>query len=179
MNCRMPPLTRLTTNTTAVKTAINAMTAASLNTNIPMGMVWGWHVLSPHGPFSDGTAYGTPNVTKVLVLMTDGENLINSSGSANGARYSGIGYPHQNRDGGTTLGQMTGALNDRLTTLCANAKQAGIVVYTIRVEVAGSNTLLQNCASASDKAYDVKQASELNAAFRGIAQSIQNLRISA
>jgi hypothetical protein len=175
----MPALTRLTTNTTAVKTAINSMTAASLNTNVPMGMMWGWHLLSPQGPFADGSAYNTPNVTKVLVLMTDGENFINTSSSVNGAHYSGIGYPHQNRVGGTTLGQMTGALNSRLALLCTNAKNAGIVVYTIRIEVAGSNSLLETCASSPDKAFDVTQASQLDGAFRSIARSIQKLRIAA
>jgi hypothetical protein len=179
MNCRMPPLTRLSTNMAAAKTTISNLTAASPNTNVAMGMMWGWHALSPRGPFGDGVAYGTPNVTKILVVMTDGENYINTSTSVNGAHYSGIGYPHQNRVGATTQAQMTAALDSRLATLCTNAKNAGIVVYTIRIEVAGPNTLLQNCATSADMAFDVTQASQLDAAFRSIARSIQNLRIAA
>jgi Flp pilus assembly protein TadG len=178
-NCKMPAITRLTTNTAAVKTAISGMAAASLNTNVPMGMVWGWHLLSPLGPFADGASYTKPRNTKVLVLMTDGENFINSSGSINGAHYSGVGYPHQNRVGATDLAGMTAALDNRLSVLCTNVKNAGVVVYTIRVEVTGPNTLLQNCASSPDKAFDVTQASQLDSAFKTIARSIQNLRITA
>jgi hypothetical protein len=178
MNCKMPPLARLTTNTGSIKTAIDSMTAASLNTNIPIGMMWGWHLLSPNGPFSDGAAYNAPKVTKILILMTDGDNFLNTSGSLNGAHYSAIGYPHQNRIGATQHSEVASALNSRLALLCTNVKQTGIVVYTIRVEVTGPNTLLENCATDVGKAYNVTAASQLDATFKAIARSIQNLRIA-
>lgn len=179
MNCRMPPLTRLTTDLGSVRTAIGNMTALSRNTNVPIGMMWGWHLLSPHGPFSDGLAYNNAGATKVLVLMTDGENMINTNFSLNGAEYSGVGYPSQNRIGTTEPSGMTAALNNRLAALCTNVKAAGVVVYTIRVEVTGPNDLLRNCASDPSKAYDVTQASELDAAFKEIARSVQKLRITS
>ena len=52
--CAMQPLIRLTANTASLKTAINAMVAVG-DTNIPLGMMWGWHTLSPNAPFSDGS----------------------------------------------------------------------------------------------------------------------------
>ena len=48
--------------------------AAQGATGVGEGAMWGWRVLSPGAPFTDGRAYSTKNNTKVLVLMTDGQN---------------------------------------------------------------------------------------------------------
>jgi len=61
--CELAPLYRLSTNWSGLKAAISNMTAVG-DTNIPMGLVWGWHLLSPNAPFSDGVAYGTPKTTR-------------------------------------------------------------------------------------------------------------------
>src|SRR3546814_6603876 len=37
-------------------------------------MVWGWRVISPDAPFTEGLPYNTPKYDKVVVLMTDGVN---------------------------------------------------------------------------------------------------------
>jgi Flp pilus assembly protein TadG len=172
--CDVRPLTRLTNNYAALRTAINNMTPAG-PTNIPMGLVWGWHLLSPNAPFSDGSAYGTANMTKVAVLMTDGDNAID------GLDYTGVGYAFQNRLGTTSIdpATLTGALNSRMAQLCTNMKASGIVIYTIRVEqTTGDPAHMRNCASDADKFFDVASASALDATFREIARSIQKLRIS-
>ena len=68
---------------------------------------------------------------------------------------------------------------DRLALLCTNMKNAGIVIYTVRVEVkTGSSSLLQNCATTPEMFYDVQSASNLSAVFSAIAGSIENLRIT-
>ena len=36
--------------------------------------MWGWRVLSPTAPFTEGRAYTANDNKKILVLMTDGEN---------------------------------------------------------------------------------------------------------
>jgi hypothetical protein len=45
-------------------------------TNQAEGLAWGWRVLSPSAPFTEGRPYNDPSdpVRKVIVLMTDGEN---------------------------------------------------------------------------------------------------------
>jgi Flp pilus assembly protein TadG len=179
--CELAPLKRLTTDFASLKTAINSMTAIG-DTNIPVGLAWGWNLLSPNGPFSaDTVAYNTPKTTKVVVLMTDGQNANADPGSNHDSLYSGIGYIWQNRIGitsGTTT-QRRNALDGRLATLCANMKAKGIEVYTIRVEVNDSAyQVLQACATKNDMFYDVKQASDLNSVFSSIAARIQNLRLS-
>jgi hypothetical protein len=153
-------------------------------THIPLGMIWGWHLLSPNAPFADGVAYTTPKTTKVVVLMTDGDNTFSNNGSAYGTNYDGYTYAGMGRLGSSiTYSSSTSdretAIDNRLTLLCSNMKAAGIVIYTVRVEVtSGSSALLQNCATTPDKFYDVQSASNLTAVFSAIAGSIENLRIT-
>ena len=175
--CAIQSISRLSTNWTALKTKITNMVADG-ETHIPLGMIWGWHLLSPNLPFQDGVAYSTPKTTKVVVLMTDGENTYTDNGKYNGSAYDGYGYIWQNRTGTVGSGRTT-AIDNRLAAICANMKNAGIVIYTVRVEVAtGSSSLLQNCATRPDMFYDVQSASNLSAVFSAIAGSIENLRIT-
>jgi len=180
--CNLQPLMRLGTNWTNLKTAIDGMTATG-ETNIPMGLVWGWHTLSPMGPFSDGSAYGAAHMKKVIILMTDGENTFTNANSNNKSLYDGLGYIWQNMLVGATSAstdaQRTAAMDSRLSQLCTAIKARNIYIYTVRVEFSqGSPTLLQNCATEADDFYDVSNVANLNAAFQAIAGSISNLRIS-
>jgi len=181
--CSMQPLIRLTTNTASIKTAVNAMVAVG-DTNIPMGMMWGWHTLSPNAPFADGSAYGTQHLQKVMILMTDGDNTMgdpSSTSEQNKSYFSGLGYIWQNLLGITsgTTAQRQAAMDARQALVCNNMKAQGIVIYTVRVEVTtGPSPVLQGCASTPDKYYDVQDVTTLNAVFASIAGSINNLRIS-
>jgi Flp pilus assembly protein TadG len=182
--CSMQPIIRLTTDTDSIKTAINAMVAVG-DTNIPMGLVWGWHTLSPNAPFADGSAYTTQHMKKIVILMTDGENTMTNPGSnnSNGSYYSGLGYIWQNimqgLSGASGSSARQSAMDARLSLLCTNMKAQNIVIYTVRVEVtSGTSTVLKDCASGADKFYDVQDVSQLTAAFDSIAGSIDNLRIS-
>jgi Flp pilus assembly protein TadG len=178
--CSMQPISRLSTNWTALKSKVDALNASG-ETHIPLGMAWGWHLVSPNGPFSDGVPYSTTNTQKVVVLMTDGDNTYSVQDSNNRSNYDGYGFIWQNRTGTTSnnSGTRQDAIDDRLALICTNMKAAGIVLYTVRVEVTtGSSSLLQNCATTPDKFYDVQSASNLTAVFSAIAGSIQNLRIS-
>ena len=178
--CALEPLVRLTTATQQVKTAISAMTAVG-DTNIPIGLIWGWHLLSPQAPFSDGIAYGTKDYTKFVVLMTDGQNASSVVSTQNQSIYSGLGYIWQNRLGidSGSAGQRQAAMDKRLTLLCANMKARGIQIFTVRVEVTeGTSKVLRDCATTPDMFYDVQDSSALSSAFRAIGASINRLRIS-
>lgn len=178
--CDLEPLTRLTTDMDDLKSAIDDMKAVG-NTNIPMGLVWGWHTLSPNAPFSDGVAYGTKNHRKIIILMTDGDNVASTGNYENDSQYSGIGYIWQKLlgiDSGSSWSR-TNAMNDRLELLCQNIKAKDIVLYTVRVEVkTGSSELLENCATDKEKFFDVQNVSQLGEAFDAIAGSIDNLRLT-
>ena len=185
--CELQKVMRLTTDFTGLRTAIDNLNAAG-NTNIPIGMAWGWNVVSPYAPFADGVAYGTAKYKKIVVLMTDGENTIDQRDTPNDGTYAGTGYIWQGRvlkANGAPLAQgasdadRTAALDSRLALLCTNMKNKEIEIYTIRVEVAtGSSTLLQNCATAADYYYDVKSSSTLTQVFQSIAGQIAALHLS-
>lgn len=185
--CGMQSLVRLTTNMTTVKSKITAMNASG-NTNIPIGLMWGWHTLSPNLPFSDGAAYTDADTKKFVVLLTDGDNTNDETSNPNNSTYSALGYMWQKRLTGTdgtskldetsTAQQRSDAMDARMIVTCANMKAKGITVYTVRIDVSGSaSTALRTCATTPDMYYDI-DSSGLSAAFANIAGSIGRLRIS-
>lgn len=177
--CGIQPMMRLTQDYDALRTRINNMTAIG-ETVILTGMMWGWHLLSPNAPFADGVAYDNTRYKKIIILMTDGQNSIANSGNNNQSYYSGMGYIWQNRYGITSGSstQRRTALDNKLSTACTNAKKAGIIIYTVRLETSGDNTVMRKCATYDDYFYDVDDSEDLEDAFANIANSIQNLRIT-
>jgi Flp pilus assembly protein TadG len=178
---------RTSAGATTVKNKLDLMVASG-NTNVAMGMVWGWHMVSPNAPFADGSAYGTKNVSKVIVLLTDGDNVMGETSNPNDSTYSGYGYIWQKRlknasnvalDVGATGDDRRDAMDSRQTKTCAAARAKGVIIYSIGVGVSShSKTVLQGCASTLDKYYDVTDSAQLAAVFDAIAGSIQNLRIA-
>lgn len=136
---------------TALNAKIDQMAAAG-NTNITIGLAWGWHALTQNLPFTEAQA-PQPDLDKVIVLLTDGENTQNRWTSS------------------------TSSIDARTQAACANIKAAAIRVYTVRV-IDGNSSLLRACASNSSMYYDVQQADQLDKVFTSIAQNLANLRIS-
>jgi Flp pilus assembly protein TadG len=183
--CALSMMRRLSTDFQAIRDDIEALHAEG-NTNIPIGMSWGWNTLSPAGPFGDGVAYNTPKHQKIVVLMTDGENTIADRDTPNDGTYAGTGYIWQGRlikeDGqpllnGASGSDRTTALDYRLSLLCKNMKAKNIEIYTIRVE-AGSSSLLQACATSRDNFYNVTNSTTLTSVFESIAGQIAALHLS-
>jgi Flp pilus assembly protein TadG len=138
---------------------INQMQAVG-NTNVTIGLSWAWHLLSSTSIYTEGAAYGTANLQKYIILLTDGDNTEN--------RWS----------------TNESSINNRTTAACNNIKalkdannKPYIKIYTIRV-INGNANLLRNCATSTDMYYDVDQASELNAVFSSIGSQIANLHLS-
>ena len=142
---------------TALNNRIDEMTPNG-NTNVTIGLVWAWHALTTQAPLSEATA-PSPDLDKVIILLTDGDNTESWKNSNN-----------------TKLTSQS-TIDDRTELVCNNIKAAAIRIYTIRV-VNGDADLLRNCASNPTMYYDVQQASQLNNAFSSIAQNLANLRIS-
>jgi Flp pilus assembly protein TadG len=185
--CGVSKIRRLTTSFTSLIDWIDDLEANG-NTNIPIGLMWGWNTLTPHAPFSDGVAYNTPKTKKVIVLMTDGENTIAQRDTPNDGSYAATGYIWQGRvlkandtplQQGASSSDRTAALDSRLEKLCDNIKAKGIEIYTIRVEVSsGTNELLKSCASGRDYFYDVQSSSTLTQVFESVAGQIAALHLS-
>ena len=188
--CGLTSLLRLTnakTDAGTITTKLGQMVASG-NTNVAMGLMWGWHTLSPNAPFADGKAYSTPKTQKIIVLLTDGDNTNNENNNPNNSIYTGYGYMWQERlrnssnvalDESSSSTSRRNAIDSRQAKACANAKAAGILIYSIGVGVSNhSKSILQTCATQSDMYYDVTDAAQLTSVFNTIAGAIQNLRIA-
>ena len=178
--CTLAPISRLSANTTPVKDTIKAMVATG-NTDVAFGLLWGWHTLSPNAPFKDARPYDEKNLSKIVILMSDGDNVNSEADNPNESTYSSAGYVTTGRLGitGGSGSDRTKAMDERLAKLCANMKAQKIELYTMRVELAGSaSTVLQNCASGPGHYFEVAKAADMNAAFQQIATSILELHLS-
>jgi Flp pilus assembly protein TadG len=129
------------------------------STNQTIGLAWGWQAQTSGNPLSPPTL--PPNTLQVVVLLSDGLNT-------------------QDRFYGDGSNQSTN-VDNRMSKVCTNVKAAGYIVYTIFVDLngtQGNSTVLQNCASDSSKYFDLTQSGQIITTLNVIAQDIVNLRLS-
>jgi Flp pilus assembly protein TadG len=154
-NAEIMPLSQ---DRNALVTAIDGFSANGWTAG-HLGTAWAWYTLSHKWtsvwPTASHPAAPSSKVRKVAVLMTDGDyNTYYHNGEAS----------------------QTQAL-----ALCNGMKGDGILVYTIGFGndmSASTKTFLKNCASAADTYFDAKDGEELNQAFRTIAYSLSDLRLT-
>ena len=117
-------------------------------------------------PHRAGDQTPTTNYKKIIILLSDGLNT-EDRWYGNGSNTS---TAVDNRMYQTGNGSGT----------CANIKAAGITIYTIQVNTGGdpTSTLLQNCASSSDKFYLLTSASDIASAFTSIGSELTKLRVA-
>lgn len=182
-NCKTPALTPLTNVKQDVLDAIDDMVATG-NTNIAQGMVWGWRVISPTAPFTEGTAYSDEDYKKVIILLTDGQNVVGSAYNHNKSTYGAYGYVKDGRLGSTNANTAQNNLDTRTSTVCTNIKNAyadrPVTIYTITFQLNDNTikTLMKNCATDYEKYFDSPSNSQLQANFEEIAGELSELRIS-
>ncbi len=160
------PLTGASQQVTLKDTIANFTPGGSTAGHI--GTAWGWYTLSPKWSSVFGTpyptgAYGDTNVSKNLVLMTDG--LFNTSyltGPQAGSQAA-----------------VTESYN-QFDALCAGMKADGINVYTIGFGLndATATAELAKCASATANFFPVANGAELQAAFSTIVAKLNVLRVT-
>lgn len=184
-DCPTNPILPLTGTKADVTAALNQLSPQG-GTNIHAGVEWGYHVLSPTEPFTQGLAYST-STSKVMIVMTDGENTAYQTGNMNGATYySSYGFPYNARLGNmsSTNDELQAEMNSRLLQSCANAKADGIVIYTIGLAVdstsdpAGNTQMLKDCSSGTGFWYFPSSSSELTSVFTAIAEQLAVLRLA-
>jgi Flp pilus assembly protein TadG len=122
-------------------------------TNVTIGLTWALTQLTPEAPLSEAKPFETESLTKIIILLTDGENT-------------------QNRF--TTNAAL---IDERTELACNNVKAKKIRLYTIRV-IDGNADLLRNCATKTSMYYDVQSASQLNPVFEAIGNEIASIRLT-
>ncbi|HZP75732.1 MAG TPA: TadE/TadG family type IV pilus assembly protein [Pseudolabrys sp.] len=144
----------LTYDWTSLSNKITAMQPAG-NTNQAIGLQMGWQTLTA-SPYTVPTE--DPNYTykHVIILLTDGLNTQD--------RW----YTSET------------SIDTRQQTTCDNIKAAGITVYTVQVNTDGdpTSTLLQNCASSTDKFFLLTSANEIVTTFNTIGTALTQLRVA-
>ncbi|HJZ43083.1 MAG TPA: pilus assembly protein TadG-related protein [Hyphomicrobiaceae bacterium] len=179
--CDSKPILPLTTDKASVLGVVQTMIAKG-GTNILEGLMWGWRVLSPEAPFTEGRAYGDPENSKYIILMTDGENWHQAMSNHNKSTYHSFGYASKGRLGTTyTTTALINQMNSKTLAACQNAKAAGIKVYTVAFRLendANTRAMLTSCASSAAEAYAASDGTTLVQSFESIAREIAKLRIA-
>lgn len=181
-NCTTRPLLPLSSHKSDVTAAIDLLEANG-NTNIGEGVMWGWRALSPELPFTEGRSWNDDNNRKFMVVMTDGQNTYQTYGNHNRSSYGAFGYAAKDRLG-TSYSQsaLVTQMNTKTSTACSAAKTQGITIYTIAFRLESDATtlsLLQGCASGSDKAFRASDGQALIQVFQAIGREIAQLRVSS
>lgn len=178
--CTTTRVQPLTPDTESVRDAISAM-GANGYTNIAEGIAWGWRLLSPGLPFDEGHPYDQKN-KKVLIIMTDGENVYQSESNQNLSVYGARGYASKGRLGTTyTSNGYRNEINSKTLATCTAAKDLGIIVYTVafRLETdPTTTTLLRTCATSDNHFFPASNGSALVQSFQNIGREIARLRVA-
>lgn len=227
-SCSTKPITPLTdvsksAGLIAVKAAINAM-APDGATNVPEGLAWGWRVLSSTLPFVGGRPESEKGNDKIVIVLTDGANTYYTQSSLGAtdlanvkSSYSAYGYAGNKAASAADTrifeSQPTGfdksthgndnytlAINNHMATTCTNAKNAGITIMTVALDLdatVGTSAEkkatqsqidgLTACASESrtrrdangkpEKLFFNTTSGDLVKTFQRIADELSNLRI--
>ncbi|MGL4488581.1 MAG: vWA domain-containing protein, partial [Rhizobiaceae bacterium] len=168
--CATTPIQPLTKNKATLKAMVSTLKQSG-GTAGHIGIQWGQYMLSPNWktwmPASaEPTAYGTPNVDKVMIVMTDGKFNRDYSTETSLPAYAGI----MARSG--LLAQ----------EYCKNAKANGVKIYTIGFDLDGiegiaerseAQTTLTTCASSPSSFFKADNGAQLTAAFKEIAKRVE------
>ncbi len=181
--CDSTPITPLTSNRTAVDSAIDALIAQG-GTNTAEGVMWGWRVLSSQAPFTEGADKNLPNVRKIMVVMSGGENELVGLDNHNNSYFSpwGFGSTKRLNPNSQTTQSLSNSIDEKTNHACQNAGKDGVTIYSVAYNLDGhpsTRALLKRCASHPQKAYEAGSESELIRAFEAIGLDLNSLRISS
>jgi Flp pilus assembly protein TadG len=158
----------LTNNLTDISNKISSLDARG-GTYSNYGLLWGWRLISPGFPFTEGASYSDNDWKKFIILMTDGNNNIND--------YSGLGL-HPNE-----VSYSDSDLDDALLRICNNVKSNDIVIFTITFTPSISASTIskyEQCSTvlAGESGYpryiNASNGVALTNAFDSIANQIAN-----
>jgi Flp pilus assembly protein TadG len=172
------PVQPLTSDKTTLLNAINNLQAGG-GTAGHLGTAWAWYTLSPNWntlwPSNGAAAYGSSNLQKIAILMTDGD--YNTQYDSNGISVNQVATSS------TSCPQAAnGCSGVQASSLCSAMKAAGITIYTVGFTIPSTDTtainLLTQCASDPSKFYSAADGTQLQQAFRDIAIKLSSLYLS-
>jgi Flp pilus assembly protein TadG len=172
------PVQPLTSDKTTLLNAISSLQAGG-GTAGHLGTAWAWYTLSPNWnslwPSNGAAPYGSSNLQKIAILMTDGDY---------NTQYSSAGISVNQASASSTYCPQAanGCSGVQAASLCSAMKAAGITIYTVGFTIPSTDTtainLLTNCASDPNMFYSAADGTQLQQAFRDIAIKLSSLYIS-
>ena len=161
-NCPDATVTPLTNDKSVLRASVTTFQPKGWTAG-HLGTAWGWYLIAPSWDSvwpaaSAPRAYGTNNLVKAIVVMTDGQ--------FNTAFHNGLPSA------------------DQAVRLCESAKAEGVIVYTIGFTTAPADEVnLKACATTNATTgqnyfYHADDGTDLSKAFRDIATKLTQLRLS-
>lgn len=149
------PVVGATNNWATLRATVTAMTPAG-NTNQGIGLAWAWQTLTQGAPMNPPALESGFTYQRVIILITDGLNTEN--------RFS----------------TNASTIDARQRQLCDAIKADGIIIYTIQVNTVGDprSSVLDYCASSSDKFVMMTTATQLNSVLAQIGGQLTRLRLA-
>ena len=188
------PLT--STKSTVIDRLDGLVAYAAMGTYIPMGLVWGWHLLTSNEPFTQGNAPNSQyydTTLKAIVLFTDGENSTTGASNHNNSYFGGYGFLSANRLGTTSSSSTANdTLDTKTASLCTNVKQNStasnpdddirLYVITFGTISSATETLMTNCASTDDEGsalyWNAPSTTQLGDIFNEIGEDLSEIHLS-
>ncbi|MFU0503429.1 pilus assembly protein TadG-related protein [Pseudaminobacter sp. NGMCC 1.201702] len=177
------PIVPLTSDLAKLKTEIGKMVYWNgSGTNVSEGLAWGFRVLSPGEPYTQGDPFDSEETSKVVVVFTDGENNVFGASGAkiNKSDYGSYNYLDTNRMGSTSRNQALTNVNTLTKTMCTQLKNQNVRVFTVVLgaDTAANRKLYSECATTPANYYPTKDQAQLKDAFKNIAFSISQLYVT-
>ncbi|RZL62476.1 MAG: hypothetical protein EOP29_30675, partial [Rhodococcus sp. (in: high G+C Gram-positive bacteria)] len=160
-DCPRAAILPLNNTRQTVKDRIDYMEANG-STNIEQGTIWGFHSLSSTEPLTEGRSYDEAT-SKIMIVMTDGENNVNYQGYSGSNPYGVSGWMAWGfrsnfrlltesttpKDSLATSAEAIAEVNRRTVLACASAKARDVIIYTIGLSAPNASTIqmLKDCAS--------------------------------
>jgi hypothetical protein len=169
---QLEPIIPLSYDWSALKKAINAMQPTG-GTNQAVGLAWGVQTLIAGGVTSAPAEDPNTTYNRVIILLSDGLNTEDRWPANGNGSTQASGNP----------------IDARQALLCTNLKNAKdakgnylYTIYTIQVNTStpsdATSTVLQNCASSTDKFFQLKSSTEILTTFQSIGTALSKLRVA-
>lgn len=189
--CTDSKTTFLTASKATIDNDIDDMDADG-NTMIASGAMWGWRMLSPSWrghwdstskqPFSHGAG-----VTKVLVLLSDGDNQVSSANrnpymNVNDVKPWGEIAGTRDGDADNILWHDNGNPKNVVANYCESIKADGITIFTIPFGngddiSANTERIMKGCATDANKYFRVTEETKLEGVFDTVVAAVSELVI--
>ena len=158
-DCPSTSAVPLSTDKTALHAVVNSLTDGG-STAGHIGLAWGWQSLT-QSPFTIPAFSADYKYKTIIILLSDGVNT-------------------QDRWYGNGSDQST-QVDAREALLCSAVKAANVTIYAIQVNTDGAATqsVMQNCASDTDKFFLLTTADQIITTFDQIGKALSDLRLSS